>query len=50
MSGFTLCSLVQSWKTRPYPSLGLRSRDLLWSAADFRLWQILLQKSKIERP
>ena len=26
----TLCSLVQRLKMRPYPSLGLRSRDLLW--------------------
>ena len=46
MSSFTLCSLVQSWKTRPYPSLGLRSRDF-GGADDFRLWQILMQKSGV---
>jgi hypothetical protein len=41
MSGFTLCSLMQSWKTRPYRSWGLRSRDLealttsaLWHLSD----------------
>jgi hypothetical protein len=50
MSGFTLCSLVQAGKRDLTRRWDCAHGTYFGGADDFRLWQILLQKSKIEQP